>query len=141
VTNRRQIADHLAAVPLFSSCSKRDRAIIARHTEEVALPTGTAIIREEETGDAFYVLLDGKATISRRGKLVRRAGPGDWFGELALLDAAPRNATVTADSEVALAVLGARIFAVLLKEIPTMSDKLLRGLARRLREADERSVQ
>ncbi len=141
VSSRRQIGEHLAAVPLFASCSKRDRSTIARHTEEVELPAGTPIIKEGEPGDAFYVLVEGAATISRRGRTVRRAGPGDWFGELALLDSAPRNATVVADTEVALAVLGARIFSVLLKEMPSMSDKLLRGLARRLREADERSVQ
>jgi CRP-like cAMP-binding protein len=141
VSSRRRIAEHLAAVPLFATCSKRDRSIIARHTEEVELPAGTTIISEGDPGDAFYVLVDGRATITRRGRLLQRAMPGSWFGELALLDAAPRNATVVADTEVRLAVLGARIFAVLLKEMPNMSDKLMRALARRLREADERSVQ
>jgi len=138
---RTKVQEHLAQVPLFATCSKRDRAIIARHAEEVTLGPGAVLIKEGDIGDAFYVLVEGEATVERDGRAVTRLRPGDYFGELALLDSAPRNATVVADSPLTLAVLGARVFSVLLKELPNMSDKLLRGMARRLREADAKSVQ
>ena len=138
---RSQVQEHLAQVPLFTSCSKRDLAIIARHAEEVSLREGSVLFEEGSAGDAFYVVVDGEAAVQRRGRKVHALGAGDYFGELALLDAAPRNATVVATSPLTVAVLGARVFAVLLKELPNMSDKLLRGMARRLREADAKSVQ
>jgi CRP/FNR family transcriptional regulator, cyclic AMP receptor protein len=138
---RSKVQEHLANVPLFATCSKRDRGIIARHAEEVTLRPGSVLIEEGDTGDAFYVVVDGEATVQRNGRRITTLRPGDYFGELALLDAAPRNATVVADGPVTVAVLGARVFSVLLKELPNMSDKLLRGMARRLREADAKSVQ
>lgn len=138
---RSKVQEHLANVPLFATCSKRDRGIIARHAEEVTLRPGSVLIEEGDTGDAFYVVVDGEATVQRNGRRITTLRPGDYFGELALLDAAPRNATVVANGPVTVAVLGARVFSVLLKELPNMSDKLLRGMARRLREADAKSVQ
>ena len=138
---RSKVQEHLANVPLFATCSKRDRGIIARHAEEVTLRPGSVLIEEGDTGDAFYVVVDGEATVQRNGRRITTLRPGDYFGELALLDSAPRNATVVANGPVTVAVLGARVFSVLLKELPNMSDKLLRGMARRLREADAKSVQ
>lgn len=141
MARRNQIVEHLESVPLFSSCTKRERAAIARHTEQVELAPETVVISEGDVGDAFYVVLEGEAELLRGGGSLGTIGPGHWFGELALLDSAPRNATVVARDRLVLAVLGARMFAVLLKEMPNMSDKLLRGLARRLREADAGRVQ
>jgi CRP-like cAMP-binding protein len=141
MVKRSKVQDHLANVPLFATCSKRDRGIIARHAEEVTLREGAVLIEEGDPGDAFYVVMDGEAAVQRNGRRVNTLRPGDYFGELALLDSAPRNATVVADGPVTVAVLGARVFSVLLKELPNMSDKLLRGMARRLREADAKSVQ
>jgi cAMP-dependent protein kinase regulator len=141
MSRRNEIADRLAEVPLFSSCTKRERATIARHTEQASLDPDTPLVAEGELGDAFYVVLDGRAGVWRDGRRIGTIEPGGWFGELALLDAAPRNATVVADEPVTVAILGARVFAVLLREIPNMSEKLMRGLARRLREVDGHHTQ
>lgn len=138
---RDSIVDHLAGVPLFSACSKADLRIVARHTTTVEAPADTVLVQEGERGDTFFVLLDGEATVRRkggaaRGRRVASLGPGSWFGELALLDPAPRNATVAATTDVTLAAISARVFRTLLRDVPAMNEKLLTGLARRLREAD-----
>jgi len=141
MSRRSQIVEGLETVPLFATCSKRDRAIIARHMEVVTLNEGTEIMAEGEDGDAFYILLEGDVRISRRDRTVGTLGPGSSFGELALLDPGPRTASIVATTSVNLGVLGARVFAVLLKEMPNMSDKLLRALARRLRQAESDTLQ
>ena len=94
---------------------------------------GRTIVREGDDGDALFVLLSGSATVERGGKEVAVLGPGDYFGELALLDPAPRAATVTATDDVVMAVLGVRMFRVLLRELPPLGAKLLGDLAARVR--------
>ena len=130
------LRDALAGVPLFAACSKRDLQIVARHMQVVAIPAGTAFIREGETGDAFYVALEGTAGISRARRAVGEVQPGDHVGELALLDPAPRAATVTATTAMVLGVLDARAFQAIVRDVPALTSKLLRGLARRLRTRD-----
>jgi CRP/FNR family transcriptional regulator, cyclic AMP receptor protein len=106
----------------------------------VELPAGTVLIREGETGDAFYVLLEGGATVSQDAGTIAVIEAGDHFGELALLDPGPRDATVTAGTDVVVGVLGARAFNAIVRDVPGMNAKLLRALARRLREADLKST-
>ena len=96
----------------------------------------TELIREGDRGDAFYVLLEGEAAVSRDGEQVAVVRAGDHVGELALLDPAPRDATVTASTEVVIGVLGARVFNAIVRDVPAMNAKLLRALARRLRALD-----
>jgi CRP/FNR family transcriptional regulator, cyclic AMP receptor protein len=79
--------------------------------------------------------------VTRKGRKVATLGPGTAFGELALLDRAPRNATVVAETPMELVVLGQREFAGILDEVPGFARKLLAGLAHRLRESDAKSVQ
>jgi CRP-like cAMP-binding protein len=137
VARRQELIDHLRNVPLFSRCSGRELRIVARHAEPVRLPAGSVLFREGDTGDAFFVVLDGTAEV-RKGRSDRRVNtlaPGASFGELALLDAAPRSATVVAATDLELAVLGARIFRTLLRELPSISERLLAALAGELRQA------
>lgn len=145
MARRDDIIEHLATVPLFSACSKSDLRIIARHTTEVEAPVDTVLVEEGEPGDTFFVLLSGEATVRRkgsasRGRRVANLTPGSYFGELALLDPAPRNATVAATTAVRLAAINARVFRTLLHEVPEMNDKLLTGMARRLRQSDGSST-
>ena len=137
---RRELSTGLAAVPLFLACSKRDLQIVARHTEVVEVPTGTEVITEGSKGDAFYFILGGEAVVRRRGRKVATLGRGQFFGELALLDPGPRDATVVAASPLTLGVLGARVFRAILRDVPNLSERLLRGMAQRLREADLHDV-
>jgi CRP-like cAMP-binding protein len=137
VARRQEIIDHLKNVPLFSRCSGRELRIVARHAEPVRLPAGSVLFEEGDEGDAFFVVLEGTAEVRKAAssRKVNTLGAGAWFGELALLDAAPRSASVVAATELELAVLGARIFRTLLRELPTISERLLAALAGELREA------
>jgi CRP/FNR family transcriptional regulator len=136
VRHRAALQEALAAVPLFSACSKRDLQILARHMQVVAVRAGTVVMREGDHGDAFYVVLDGRAVVETRGRPVGRLVAGDHVGELALLDPAPRNATVTAVDDMTVSVLDARTFAAIVRDVPAMTGKLLAALARRLRQRD-----
>ena len=141
MARRDAFIDHLQQVPLFAACSRKDLQLVARRAEDVRVPTGKALVTEGETGHEFFVILEGAAKVSKQGRKVAQLGPGDSFGELALLEKAPRNATVVADSDMELVVLGQREFAGLIDEVPGFARKLLAGMAHRLREADARSVQ
>ena len=132
--------EHLQQVPLFSACSKRDLQLVARRAEDVRVAAGKVLVNEGETGHEFFVIIDGSARVTRRGKRVATLGAGSAFGELALLDKAPRNATVIAETPMELVVLGQREFAGIIDEVPGFSRKLLAGMANRLREADAKTI-
>jgi len=130
---------YLGQVPMFQACSEDEMSAVAYLASPRALEAGTAIVREGETGDEFFVLMMGTATVSRQGRDVASLEPGDYFGELALFDPAPRDATVTADVPVTVAVLEHARFQTALEAIPAMRDAILRGMARRLHELDARA--
>ena len=137
MTARKELVSGLAAVPLFSACSKRDLQIVARHAAMVEVPAGTAVVEEAARGDAFFFILAGEAVVRRRGRKVATLGPGRFFGELALLDPAVRDATVTATTPMEIIVLTQWEFEEALDESPNMTRALLAGMARRLRHLDE----
>ncbi len=122
----------IADVPLFARCSKRELSQIGTLADEVELPAGTVVVREGRYGQEFFVLVSGKAEVSRKGKVVAKLGPGDWFGEIALLHNAPRNATVTATTPIEALVVSHRDFSSLLATSPQIQSKILQALAERL---------
>jgi CRP/FNR family transcriptional regulator, cyclic AMP receptor protein len=131
--------DTLATVPLFSACSKKELQMVAKSADHLTVLPGKVVVTEGAAGAEFFVILDGRARVERHGREVNTLGPGSFFGDLALLDRAPRNASIIADSELELAKLGQRAFDELL-EHPGFSKKLLAGLARRLREQDAKNL-
>ena len=132
--------DHLAQVRLFRACSRKELTTIGRASDEVRVAAGKTIVEEGQTGHEFFLILEGNATVQRNGRKVATLGPGDYFGELALLDRGPRNATVKADGDMEVLVLGQREFSGVLDEVPTIAHKLLASMATRLREADAKEV-
>jgi CRP/FNR family cyclic AMP-dependent transcriptional regulator len=126
----------LAQVPLFSACSKKELQALARRAEERTVKAGEVLVREGAAGDAFYVIVSGDAEVERHGTVVATIGAGAFFGDLALLDRAPRNATVTAKTDMELIVLGQHEFSAMLDEAGGFARTLLVGLAHRLREMD-----
>ncbi|HMF82270.1 MAG TPA: cyclic nucleotide-binding domain-containing protein [Acidimicrobiia bacterium] len=138
---RDAFIDHLADVPLFSALPKKDLQLISRRAEDVRVDAGKVLVTEGSAGSEFFIIVEGKARVTRRGKKVAGLGAGQFFGDLALLDRAPRNATVVAETPMELLVLGQREFSALIDEVPGFSHKLLAGLARRLREQDAKGVQ
>ncbi len=139
MVRRDSFVDTLATVPLFSACSKKELQMVAKSAERLTVPPGKVVVTEGAAGTEFFVIIDGEARVERHGRQVAVIGPGGFFGDLALLDRAPRNASVIADSELELAKLGQRAFDALLDH-PGFSKKLLAGLARRLREQDARNL-
>jgi CRP-like cAMP-binding protein len=135
MASNRELVDLLGAVGLFSKCSRGELKTIARHAETVRLGPGVTLTHQGDDGDAFYVILDGTAVVAVDGGTVNELGPGDWFGELALLDGRPRTATVTSVDALEVAVLGVRMFRTLLREFPDLAAQLLAGMATALREA------
>jgi protein phosphatase len=140
MARRDDVLGYLTKVPLFSACSKKDLATVAKHSEHLKIKPGTEMTTEGRIGYEFYVIIDGKAAVTRGGKQVAVLGPGDSFGELSLLDRAPRNATVTAESEIDALILGQREFSALLDIVPTLAHKLLIGLARRIHAVEAQKV-
>jgi CRP-like cAMP-binding protein len=130
----------LANVPIFSECTKRELAIIARAAKEVSHRQGTVIAREGERGIGLFLILEGRCDVSIGGKTKAKLGPGDFFGEVALLDGGPRTATVTAASPVRLAGITGWVFRGLLMEHPSIALKTLEAVAGRLRSVSKEPV-
>jgi CRP-like cAMP-binding protein len=133
--------EHLRSVRLFSAASKKELALLGKAADEITVGAGHELTKEGATGHEFFVIMDGEAEVRMKGRKVATIGKGTSFGELALLDKAPRNATVTAITPMTLLVLGQREFAAVLDEVPTLTHKLLQAMAGRLREADAKAVQ
>ena len=134
-----QYLEHLAKVPLFSACSKKELQNIARASDDVEVPAGKVLVEEGKPGHEFFLIIDGSAAVKRGKKTVAKLGPGQYFGELALLDRGPRSASVVAKDDMEVLVLGQREFAGVIDEVPTLAHKLLTSMAQRLREADAKA--
>jgi len=131
--SRAETAQLLSAVPLFSHCSKRELAAIARLAHELDLPEGPTLIKEAaRVAYSFFILVDGGAEVRRGSGRVAKLGPGDFFGELALILQRPRTATVTLTARSRLLAISAHNFQPLLKRSPGIQLKLLEALAERL---------
>jgi CRP-like cAMP-binding protein len=126
----------LAEVPLFQGLSKRHLRRIAKLARIRRFSSGSALVRAGEPGRSFYILLDGNAKVVRAGGRSRRLGVGDYFGEMALIDGAPRSADVVADGEVLALTVDRSGFTKLLRTEPALTQALLRTLAARLRAAE-----
>jgi CRP-like cAMP-binding protein len=134
-TRRRQL-DHLASVPMFRDCGPKQLDLIARLADSVAVEAGEVLAREGRVGRELFVILSGTAIVTRQGSQVAALRTGDYFGELALLDPAPRNATVTAETPLDVLIIGPREFEAMLTEVPGLRWALLGGMARRLHVLD-----
>jgi len=132
--------DHLAQVPLFSTCSRKDLQKLSKASDEITVKAGKVLVEEGKPGHEFFLIVEGRAEVRRKNRKVASLGPGQFFGELSLLDRGPRSATVIAETEMTLLVLGQREFAGVIDDVPAMAHKLLAALAGRLREADTRAL-
>lgn len=129
----REWAAVLEQLPLFADLSRRHVRRVASLARARRFEPRTTIVKRGETGHAFYVILDGKARVAPKSRRPVTLRPGDFFGELALLDGGPRTATVEADGEVLTLEIGRTGFAKLLRQEPQLTLALLKTLAGRLR--------
>ncbi|HLI53716.1 MAG TPA: cyclic nucleotide-binding domain-containing protein [Acidimicrobiales bacterium] len=130
----------LSKVRMFSSLNRKELRLIARTSDVIQVPKGTEIVTEGKLGHEFYLILSGSASVRRGGRKVASLSTGDYFGEMALLDKGPRTASIVAEEDCELLLLGQREFMSVLDQVPPVAHKLLVNMASRLREADSRAV-
>lgn len=135
---KQSYSEHLANVPLFSACSKKELQLIARASDEVKLNAGHVLMEQGRTGREAFVIVDGTAVVKRNNRKIAELGPGSAVGELALLDRGERTATVEAKSDLTVLVLGPREFSAVLDDVPSMAHKLMSAMATKIRELDSK---
>jgi CRP/FNR family transcriptional regulator, cyclic AMP receptor protein len=126
----------LAGVPLFAGFSKRHLQQVAADTDEVRFRPGERIVEQGNPGETLFVVLEGQAKVVRDGKVRTRLVPGDFFGEISVLDGGPRTATVVAETPLAALRLFRRTVLELASSEPQLALALLEGIAHRIREID-----
>ncbi len=122
----------LKRIPLFEDLSRKELAALARVTEDVEVPEGKVLCKEGELGREFFVIIEGEAEVTRRGRHLATDTVGEFFGEISLLENSPRVATVTAKTPLRFFVLTSHDFRHLLDENPKVERKVLHALARRV---------
>ena len=129
--------DMLAAVELFNVLTKKEVKKIHDAGKEVSFNAGRTIVSEGETAVGFHLILKGKAKVTVNGRLRTKLAPGDYFGEMAIIDRGPRSATVTADTDVQTLAIASWDFMPVLSENFEMCRKIMVELSRRLRSAEK----
>ena len=124
--------DLIRSVPLFAGCSKKELEEVAQLADEISFTEGETLIREGERGREFIVIIEGTVSVTRDGQELPIRGGTSFFGEIALISDAPRNATVTTTSPVRALVITDRAFRQLLDDSPGIQLKVLQSLAERL---------
>jgi CRP/FNR family transcriptional regulator, cyclic AMP receptor protein len=133
----RQGVDLLGQVPLFAGLSRRNLKRLAEHADIVSFNERDPIVEADQPGGTFYVLLEGEAKVIRGSRTIDRMGPGDFFGEISLLDGGPRTATVTAETPVSAIRIFKRSFDKVVSQEPSVAAQILVVVARRLRESQQ----
>jgi CRP/FNR family cyclic AMP-dependent transcriptional regulator len=127
----------LAEVDLFQGLSKGELLKIFMLAREEKVRSGRTLAAEGEPGGGFSVIIEGRADVTVGDRAVNKLGPGDYFGEISLIDGEPKSATVTAASDMTLLSLAPFTFSPLLVEHPGITRKILLEMCTRLRAAEE----
>jgi putative iron-dependent peroxidase len=122
----------LRSVPLFSRLRRREIERLVELADEIEVPDGQMLTRQGELGHEFFVVLTGNVIVARDGQRMARLGPGDFLGEIALIDGRPRTASATANGPARLLVLSHRQFDSLFDEFPTIARQVVQALVERI---------
>jgi CRP-like cAMP-binding protein len=129
----------LSQVPLFSMLPKKDVAELARDARDHTFPAGTVLTKQgEELSETFGVIVEGRAQVNVHGRPVRTVGPGDYFGEMALIDRSYRSATITAQTQLRCLLFNSWAFRPFAMEHPETAWALLEAMVQRVRDAEDR---
>jgi CRP-like cAMP-binding protein len=131
-------ANSLEQVPLLADLTQRDRQRLAANMKERTFPAGREVVVEGRNGVGFFIIVDGKAAVSVGDRILNMLGPGDYFGEMALISGGQRSATVTADTELRCLTITAWGFKAFVQDNPKVAWGLLQTMAQRLAEASAR---
>ena len=131
-------ATALGRTPLFRNLARGDLVQLAMATEDLEVEAGKVLAREGEIGQEFFVIVDGEVSVTRDGEEINRLGPGDFFGEIALIwDSPRRTATVTAATPVRFFVLTRQAFRGLIDHHPDIEAKVLEALEQRVQTTED----
>jgi CRP/FNR family cyclic AMP-dependent transcriptional regulator len=125
-------AKRLEEVPLFAGLSKRERERVARWADEIDEPAGYRLVDQGNFAHEFFVLLDGIVEVTKDGEHLTDLGPGDFFGEIALVGHERRTATVKATTPVRAVVMHTRDFGAMRSEMPSVCDRIETAIRERL---------
>jgi CRP-like cAMP-binding protein len=134
---RTRLAKMLSSVPLFSGLEKKDLEEIAGIGRQVTFELGKTIVKQGEPGIGFLLVLEGKAEVRRNGKTVATLEPGNFFGEMSVIDDKPRSADVVAIEPTKCFGVTAWSFAPMLRSNPSIAIGIIGELVRRLRKLEE----
>ena len=137
---RASIDTTLAKIPLFKECTKKELQAVSRLVTPINVKSGKVLTKEGDAGREFMIIASGTASVRRKGRKIATLGPGDFFGELALLAGVPRTATVIAESDMIVEALNRAEFATLLDESPSIARKVLSAVAKRSYDNEPRSI-
>jgi CRP/FNR family cyclic AMP-dependent transcriptional regulator len=127
-------SEALRSLPLFSGCTRRELETVGSMADEVPLREGVVLTEQGKPGSECFVLLSGGADVTIGRRVVAHVGPGEIVGEMALLESEPRTATVITTERTRVLVMTRPNFTALLEKCPNVSRRVMRTLARRLRE-------
>jgi CRP/FNR family transcriptional regulator, cyclic AMP receptor protein len=134
---RDEKIEHLQRVPLFSKMGTRELERLGQLADEVEVGLDRVLAQQGKIGHEFFIVLDGRVMVLDDGQPVRTLGPGDFFGEIALLERVPRTATVRAEGIVRLLVIGHREFNALMDEFPSVRTAVREAEAERLGRTED----
>ena len=137
---RASVDKTLAKIPLFKECTKKELQAVSRLVTPINVKAGKVLTKEGDAGREFMIIASGTATVRRKGRKIAALGPGDFFGELALLAGVPRTATVIAESDMVIEALNRAEFATLLDESPSIARKVLSAVAKRSYDNEPKSL-
>ena len=118
----------LRSIPLFQGLSKKELREVARHADEVDVPEGKSLLSQGSTPAEFFAIEEGGVEVRRDDDVVAKLGPGDFFGETALIERGVRNATVTATEPSTLMVMSPPAFRAMASELPSVAAELRRAV-------------
>jgi CRP/FNR family transcriptional regulator, cyclic AMP receptor protein len=136
----KPMVDSLREVPLFADLSARDLKRLADSMKELSFTPGKQVVAEGKGGVGFFVILDGAARVTQGGEERAMLAPGDYFGEMALIDGDDRMASVHAEGELRCATMSPWTFRPFVKDHPDVAWALLTALVKRIRQAQARQV-
>ena len=126
----------LRRVPLLAGLGSRELEEVGRLADEIDLPAGRELTQEGKSGNEFFLIVDGSVRVERGGHVIREMGPGEFLGEISLIDDGPRTATATTASPVRLFVIAHRQFHSLLDRFPGIQTQILKTMASRIRHLE-----
>jgi CRP/FNR family transcriptional regulator, cyclic AMP receptor protein len=130
----------LRKVPVLSSLGGRYLRKIGHLLEMTQVKAGKELVRQGDTGLDFYIIVEGQARVEKDGKKINRLGPGDFFGEISVIDRGTRLATVISDTEMTVLVVSNRSFMELLDTVPGFSRAMLGALCKYIRDNEKPSL-